>query len=335
MPDASTEEVAITPTRAQIAWFAESAAAGEATGDELAALEANPEVWRDVLEELLEDTEASLEAAQRLTGAERAQVVADFEGERTRLVAALERFGSVDGEAMLLPSEPRLQLSWSSGRIIAWGGGPGLAPTPAADLGDLIAAGGAPHDGWDSHRSILLPSGAEAPALSLPVADALGWLLDLGAGHGTGPVGASARWLGLVAVEAIRLVADGRIAPSVQAHGRRDNGRTSYSLHWIPALVDRDRITRLAEQLPGSVAAITPKAEPRDTTQDALAAMVHAFTAQPASTMAAAAEPPAVRTASDMVEALGAHLNGTRFDAPTRVGSEVMRKITKWTAPIA
>lgn len=335
MLDASDKEDVTAPTRAQVAWYAESAAAGEASRAELDVLEAHPELWRDVLEELLEDTEASLASAQHLGGGERAQVVADFESERTRLVAALERFGSGDGSTTLLATEPRLQVSWSAGRIVAWGGGPGLPPTPAENLPDLITAAGAPSDGWGAHRSILLPSGAEAPAVSLPVAAALGWLLDLGAGHANGPIGASARWLGLVAVEAIRLVADGKIVPSIQAHGRRDNGRTAYSVRWMPALVEREVVTDLSKRLPGSVAAITPKAEPRDTTQDALAAMVHAFAAQPASTMTATAEPPTIRTASDLVEALGAHLDGERFDAPTRVGSEVMRKLTKWTAPIA
>ena len=335
MSDASGSEDVTQPTRAQITWYAEASASGEASAAEMAVLEANPEVWRDVLEELLEDTEAALSKAQHLSGGERAQVVADFEAERTRLIAALERFSSEDGSPTLVVTEPLLQTSWSAGRVVAWGGGPGLLPTPVDLLGDLIAAAGAPTDGWGAHRSILLPSGAEAPALSLPVADSLGWLLDLGAGHRNGSVGASARWLGLVAVEAIRLVADGRIAPSIQAHGRRDNGRTSYSVRWMPALVERDVVMDLAAQLPGSVSAITPKAEARDTTQDALAAMVHAFAAWPASTMTAAAEPPAIRSASDLVETLEAHLDGERFDAPTRVGSELMRKLNKWTAPIA
>ncbi|HET8930182.1 MAG TPA: hypothetical protein VFN21_05945, partial [Acidimicrobiales bacterium] len=284
MPDSSEMEDVTPPTRAQLTWYAESAAAGEATKAELTVLEAHPELWRDVLDELLEDTEEALGTVHHLSGGERAQVVADFEAERTRLVAALERFGSGDGTATLLATEPRLQTSWSAGRIVAWGGGPGLPPTTADDLAPLIAATGAPGDSWGAHRSVLLPSGAEAPAMSLPVADALGWLLDLGAGHTEGPIGASARWLGLVAIEALRLVADGKVAPSIQAHGRRDNGRTSYSVRWVPALVEREVIATLAGQLPGSVSAITPKAEPRDTTQDALAAMVHAFTAQPAST---------------------------------------------------
>ncbi len=336
MPDSSAPEDLTTPSRAQVGWYAVAAAAGEATKAELAVLEAHPELWRDVLVELLEETEEALASLQHLSGGERAQVVADFEAERTRLVAALERFGSADGEATLLVTEPLLQTTWSAGRIVAWGGGPGVLPVDTDDLPGLIAATGAPTEGWVAHRSVLLPSGAEAPAMSLPVADALGWLLDLGAGHRSGPIGASAVWLGLVAVEALRLVADGKVAPSIQAHGRRDQGRTSYSVRWLPALVDREVVNTLARQLPGSVAALTPRAEPRDTTQDALAAMVHAFTAQPASTLTGAtAEPPTIRTASDLVEALHAHLDGERFDAPTRVGSELMRKLTRWTAPIA
>lgn len=335
MLNPSRREETTEPSRAQIMWYAEAATVAEATAAEMAVLEAHPDLWRDVLEELLEDTEAALGSVQQLSGGERAQVVADFEDERTRLIAALERFGSKDGSATLLVTEPLLQTSWSAGRLVAWGGGPGLTPTSAEALSDLIAATGAPVEGWGNHRTILLPSGAEAAARSLPVADALGWLLDLGAGHEVGPVGASARWLGRVAVEAVRLVADGKVAPSLQAHGRRDNARTSYSVRWVPALVDRDLINTLAEQLPGSVAAITPKAEPRDTTQDALGAMVHAFAAQSAANMTTVAEPPAIRNAADLVEALGVHLDGQRFDAPTRVGSELMRKLNRWTAPIA
>ncbi len=334
MPDASGMEDAATPTRAQVTWYAEAAAAGEASPAERAVLDANPRLWRDVLEDLLEETEESLAAAHHIAGGQRDQVVADFEAERTRLVAALERFGSHDGPVALLPSEPRLQTSWSAGRVVVWGGGPGLPPTPTDALGALIESAGAPTEGWGAHRSVLLPSGAEASALSLPVADALGWLLGLGAHEVVGPVGASARWLGSVAVEAVRLVANGNVAPTLQAHGRRDNGRTAYSVHWVPALVDRATIGRLADRMPGSVAAITPKAEPRDTAQDALSAMVHALTAQSAANMAAGAEPPTIRNASDFVEALSAHLDGERFDAPTRVGSEVMRKLTKWVSPI-
>ncbi len=337
MSDASREEVAsqnTVPARAQVAWMAESAAAGEASASELATLEAHPDIWRDVLEELLEDTEEGLAAAQRISGPERAQVVADFDAERTRLVGALERFVLHDeGGTELLSSEPRLQTSWSAGRIVVWGGGPGLAPTPLEDLPVLIQGSGAPDDGWGAHRSIVLPSGAEAPALSLPVQEALGWLLEIGAQVTDGTAGASARWLGRIAVYAVQLVVQGNLVPTLQAHGRRDNGHTAYSVRWMPAQVDREVIAQLAKAMPGSVSAITPKAEPRDTAQDALAAMVHAFAAQSAATMSSTAEPPAIHSASDLVEAMVAHLDGQRFDAPTRLGSELTRKLTKWVAP--
>ncbi len=332
MPDASTQEDAQLPTRSQLTWFAESAAAGEATPGELEILSAHPDEWRDVLEELLEITEDGLHTAHQIQGAERAQVVADFESERTRLVAALERFSG--GTSTLLATEARLQTSWSAGRIVAWGGGPGVTPTTSDELSDLITQANAPSEGWGAHRSVLLPSGAEAPSLSLPVAEALGWLLELGADGTRDGVGASAKWLGSVAVEAMRLVANGNVVPTLQAHGRRDNGRTAYSVHWAPSLVDRDIISHLADSMPGSVGAITPKAEPRDTTQDALNAMVHALTAQSAARMATGAEPPTIKTANDLVEAVIAHLDGTRFDAPTRLGSELQRKLTKWASPI-
>lgn len=337
MSDVPVTEHASTlpaPTRTEFAYLAESAAGGEASPADVARLETDPALWRDVLEEILEDTEAGLVSARALTGPERAQVVADFEAERTRLVSALERFVQHDGgETALLPSEARLQTSWSAGRIVAWGGGPGLTPTPLDELPRMLDEVGAPANGWGAHRSILLPSGAEAPALSLPVQDALGWLLEVGAQVGSGEPGASVRWLGRVAVYAAQLVALGHLVPTLQAHGRREGGRSQYSVRWQPAQIDRDVLMQLASDLPGSVSAITPKAEARDTAHDALAAMVHAFAAQSASKLQTNAEPPTTQNTADVVEAVIAHLDGSRFEAPTRVGSDVAKRLAKWGQP--
>ena len=342
MPDPSESEDATQsvqsapPSRALISWLAESAAAGEADTADLDVLETHPALWHDVLTELLEDTEAGLASARSITGPERAQVVADFEAERSRLVRALERFVQHGaGVPELLPAEARLQTSWSAGRLVAWGGGPGLPPTPLDALAELIESVGAPAEGWGAHRSIGLPSGSEAPALSLPVQDALGWLLEVGADLETDNVpGASARWLGRVAVYAAQLVANGNMAPTLQAHGRRDNGHTHYSVRWMPAQIERDVISTLAADMPGSVSAITPKAEARDVAQDALGAMVHAFAAQSAAYLPSPAEPPATRSSADVAESIVAHLDGARFDAPTRVGSEVSRRLAKWSQSV-
>ena len=339
MPDSSDQEEAQpipTPTREQISWLAESAAAGEASASELAVLERLPVLWHDVLEELLEDTEEGLVAARSISGPERAQVVADFESERSRLVSALERFviHADAGTAELLPSEPRLQVSWAAGRVVAWGGGPGVAPVAISDLPDLLESVGAPAEGWGAHRSVVLPSGAEAPALSLPVQSAVGWLAGIGAQVGRGEPGASVRWLGRVTVCAVQIVANGNLVPTVQAHGRRDNGHTHYSVRWVPALVDRDMITMLADAMPGSIGAVTPKAEARDTATDALGAIVHAMASEVAARLPSGAEPPLTRSAGDATEAMLAHLEGERFDAPTRVGSDLVRRIAKWAQPV-
>ena len=61
-----------------------SAAAGTASPEQLAQLEADPKLWRFALEDLLEDAEDRLESVRKLTGPERFQVVADFEAENCK-----------------------------------------------------------------------------------------------------------------------------------------------------------------------------------------------------------------------------------------------------------
>jgi hypothetical protein len=65
-----------------------AAVEGVATTEQMALLEADPRAWLRTLDRLLDDTEDHLDAARRLTGPERDQVVADLEGELARLEAA-------------------------------------------------------------------------------------------------------------------------------------------------------------------------------------------------------------------------------------------------------
>ena len=83
----------------------------------------------------------------------------------------------------------------------------------------------------------------------------LGWLAALGGAPGDERLGASARWLGQVALWAIELVAHGHMVPTLTPLSRRPGGRSSCSVRWVPALVDSDRLGRLAASAPGAVTA--------------------------------------------------------------------------------
>jgi len=69
----------------------EAAAAAEATAAQLAMLEQHQGSWKWTLERLLYRTEEDLLAVRRLSTPEREQVISDFEAERDRLEAALDR----------------------------------------------------------------------------------------------------------------------------------------------------------------------------------------------------------------------------------------------------
>jgi hypothetical protein len=169
-----------------------AAASGTATSEQLATLEADPRRWRDALEDLLEDTEDRLEAVRRLTGPERLQVVADFEGELARLEAAYDLLTKVGDSSSAVAAiaaadpagEVRLQASWGGGNVVVWAAGPGTEPATAEELSDRLEAIGGPAVGWSPFPAVPLPSGARAAALAIPVGEALGWLVAVGGGLG-------------------------------------------------------------------------------------------------------------------------------------------------------
>ena len=168
-------------------------AAGEAAPEDQAVLEASPDRWRVTLEDLLDETEDSLVSVRRLTGDERAQVVADFEAERDRLERALSRLTGVPlpsdrsdrsdhagpgGDAA--PGIVQLQATWSDGELIAWAGGPGCNPLSSDEVRAWLADTRATST-WATHQGVPLPGGGRAPAVSASVRDVIGWLVSLAA----------------------------------------------------------------------------------------------------------------------------------------------------------
>ena len=319
-----------------------AAADGTASSEQLALLEADPRAWRWALEDLLELTEDGLESVRRLDGPERAQVVADFEAELARLEAAydlLTKAGdSSSAVAAIAAADPagevRLQASWHGGNVVVWAAGPGTAPATGDELSDRLESIGGPAVGWSQHPAIVLPSGARAAALAIPVEESLGWLVSVGAGLGREGVGASVAWLGRVAVAAVRLVARGAIVPTLPGTKRPDGKSLDLKVTWVPALVDETVLEHLTAAMPGPVTVLAPnRSDPRVVTLDLLGAVVDAIVREAAGRLELPAPPPHTNTTGAVAEAVVTRLDGSAFVAPVAAGAEVSKRLDRWAKP--
>jgi superfamily II DNA or RNA helicase len=310
-------------------------AEGVATADQLAAVAADPAAALRVLEDLLADTEEQFEAVQRLTGPERDQVVADVDAELSRLEAleALWTGSSVHTEPEE-PEEVRLQASWFDGHVVVWAGGRGATPAGNDELADRLEALGGPALGWSIHTGVRLAPDVVAEAVSIPIPEALGWLVAVGGGLGAEEVGASVTWLGRVAVAGVRLVAAGAVVPTLQSTRRSSGSAADAAVRWRPALADDSLVNGLARTMPGPVAVLASPANPRAVTMDVLGAVVHAIVAGAAARVEVPAPPPYVRTGADVVEAFVTRLDGSAFAAPAGSAEDIARRLERWAKPV-
>ncbi|MGI9021761.1 MAG: SNF2-related protein [Acidimicrobiales bacterium] len=327
----------------------EAEAAGDASAPQLAMLAADPRAWREGLQRLLQETEANLASVRSLSGPERNQVVGDFERERASLAAALRRIdGSTakkpqnrpaDNRPLDGPGEVRLQASWSGGRIVVWAAGPGTEPASFDELTSLLKSVGAPAGGWAAHDPVPLPSKEVAPASSIGVGEALGWLAAVGARERDDGVGASVVWFGRVVVWAVRLVAQGAVVPTLESvggrrgHGDNDDPTLSYAVRWAPALVDRAHLDALARALPGPVRALD-RSDARALIQTVLAVAVDTIAADAARRLELSAPPPVVRTSADLAESVLTGLGGSPFEAPARLAAALGDRLKRWSEPV-
>ncbi len=312
-------------------------AEGFATPEQRAVLEADEAGWRRVLERLADRTAAQLEAAERLRGPERFQVVADFETTLDLLEDAIDRLAGPAGTAGNglagdPPGEVRLQASWSSDRIVVWAAGPRAAPADNDGLSDHLEAMGAPGHGWDVHAPVRLPGGARAAALSIRLADALGWLVAVAAGTGGERVGQSLTWLSRLALAGVAHAARGAVVPALRST-RRDGTAREVAVRWSPALLDPAQVGAFTASMPPAVVAVTP-AKPRTVVDAVLAATVQAIVAEAAGRMELPAPPPFTNTPAAVAEAFVTRLDGSGFQAPARAAAEISTRLDRWTKPV-
>jgi len=252
-----------------------------------------------------------------------------------------------------------LQLSWVPGKIIAWAAGPGVIEAVPEVLQRLRDSGAGAVE-WTPHRPVKIPSGGRAETVSAPVDSCLGWLVALGEAAESEGIGASVSWLGLVAALAVRLTAQGRMIPQLKKARRRrvdaaassdtgNNGSngtsvaaavatrseaSSYAIRWVPALVESDVVSALAESLPGAAAAFENQRDAAAFTQAVLGDIVDAIATEAAERINGPAMPPEPHTKTETAETALACLDGNPFEAPSRHGSDLARRLDQWARPV-
>lgn len=376
----------------EIAVLARLEADGEADEHTTTELATDRLRWRNVLIDMIEASEDRLHSVRRLKGPQRNQIIVDFEGELNLLTAAYRRATGQpydleeeqeEVEALSPDTPPEstvLQLSWTSGRVIAWAAGAYNQPETTEQVMDRLVQTGAPAGAWEDHRNVSLPGGVTASAVSAEVTDILGWLAALSTQPWTDPslivaveeasveqhdhidseddfeannsletpltvsveqsqLGASVRWLSLVAASAVELVAQGRTVPKLQRirkrrNKRNRNNRGEFIVQWMPGIISKNRLEALAASLPGAVSAADPGPDARAVVQSALTGMVNAIVTSAARRLEVPAPPPEPRTKAEVAETFLANLGGRPFVAAADHGSDLARRLEQWARPV-
>ncbi len=313
---------------------------GRGSEDDLTRLRADAPTSLVLVDALIRATDGDLRSARSLTGSERDQVVADLTEtvQSLRDVAARLRpptsppQGSTGADARrgAEPGEVELHASWSAGTVVIWAGGPGHSAESHDEVSARLEAAGAAPVGWRTHPGVRLPDGSTADSHAIALADALGWLVSIGAGHGADEVGGSVRWLGRVAYEGVRLTASGSIVPTMRVRAGPRGPQVTAEVRWRPALVDTPTIAALAAAMPGPVAMIG-RENGRSTTIAVLTAVVEAIVAEGVERMELPAAPPSVISPRDVQDAVIAGMDGSAFRGPRRVIDDVAQALDRWT----
>jgi hypothetical protein len=318
-----------------------AAAEERASSTDLELIDADPALAARVLDGLFAETQDRLESVHDLTGPEREQVIADFANELDGLRRVYDRLHGSDSEFedefdedLVEEDGAPLQASWSEGEVVVWAAGPRSGPASNEELADRLEALGGPALGWRVHRGVDLPSGDRAEAVSIPVADALGWLAAVGGGLDGDGVGASVRWLGHISLAAVRQVAKGAVIPSLRTVKRVDRS-AEMAVRWQAALLDDATLDRLAGIMPGPVRVMLPPSVPsRAVVVEIISAIVNAVVTQAAGMLELPAPPPRVRTAADVGESVITRLDGSTFTAPPGAGSDVADRMQRWSRAV-
>jgi hypothetical protein len=332
---------------------------GRETAHDRAVLDRFRDDWVRVLYRFLDRADRVIEDTRRtVRGPERMAIIEDFDREAYRIDEVLTELVGEPTEdelqpdgaqrkpkgrapAPAAPAEPgttELQLTWEHGSIIAWAAGKDAPSDTVAGVRARLEAVGGGSVPWEDHRPIKLPDGSKAESVRAPLGAALGWLVSMRRTPDGADVGVSVPWLGLTAAMAVRLAAQGRMVPRLRKLRRRDDAGgkdlSTFEVQWEPVLIDPDAITELAAARPTSAAATGNRQDGRAFTQSVLSDLLGTICEMAAERLEVPAPPPDPRSRSDVAETVLARLDGKPFDAPTRAGAELVRRLDQWSSPV-
>ena len=327
---------------------------GVATPDQIALLETDQAAWVAALYRLLDAADAALEAARReVRGPGRANVLHDLDEECFRIDDAITALIGPPSEDELAPvanerapkkkGEPRepgvtqLQLSWKGGHLVAWAGGHNAELEDHDKIIERLRRADGDAVDWEKGDTVKVPGEGRANTVNSPLAGALGWLAAQARAGDDSELGASVRWMGLVAATAIEHVAQGRYVLRLgtsRSRQRGGSGAVPFRVRWIPALVDNDAMSALASCVPGAAMVGQSEQDPEAFTGALLADLVHTIVASAAAMVDAPAAPPDIRGKKDVGETVIANLDGAEFLSPRGHASDVAGKLKDWSAPV-
>jgi len=328
---------------------------GMASEEQIVYLDSHKDQWVASLWRLLDAAERRLDSArEEFRGPERSLVLADLDNECFRIDDAMTALVGPAAPDELTPEPPRpnkpvdvqtvpgtaqLQLSRTDGRIVAWAGGHNARPEAEAQVLERVKAldGGAIE--WDEHGTLKLPVRGRAETVATPLTSAIGWLVALATTHDDDTVGASATWMGLAAVLAVDLVAQGRVIPQLvqSKRSRRDNddGLVKCRVRWLPALIEPERLADLVASVPGAVMVNNRDQNPEKFTAAVIGDLTHAIVSTAAGQLTVPATPPEISNRADVGEAILCNLGGEPFFAPRSITGEIVRKLQQWASPVS
>ncbi|WP_336248646.1 DEAD/DEAH box helicase [Stomatohabitans albus] len=249
---------------------------------------------------------------------------------------------SVEPDERLKAGTTRLQLSWTNGDVIAWASGFEASAASHDQIRERLQATGAPVAAFEPTADIRLPNGQQVSALRAPVSGTLGWLVTVPgqATHLGDALAPSLKWLGLSAVLAVRLVAQGRFVLQLDRGSlgggkskktrKLDTSPTEWVVRWVPALIDHNELIGLTDSLPGAVPVLDDQKDPRAYTQAVLADLLNAVCTQAAALIDTPAALDRPRTPAECGEAVLAHMDGKPFMLPNQRGYEISRGLQSW-----
>ena len=341
---------------------------------DLALLSANPKSWTAALLRLYDDAVEALDTVGRqVRGRERAIVMADFEADLRRIDEALTQLigpplrgrAANSEQAENVIADPnvgvaQLQLAWIPGRVVAFAAARGASPENNEGIMARLAAAGAGSLGWEEHLPVKLPGNVRADSVSVPIGASLGWLIGLGRTVDDDTTGPSVAWLGKAASLAVRLVAEGRMVPQLKkarrsspasndtadtnAKNRASNTNgdgdapeisTHFGVRWAPALIPPGEFKALSSAVPGVVSVLERRPDPASTLTAILTDLITAICVEAASRLDVPAGPPIPRSKAEVAESFLAQLDGSPFPAPSRLASELGRRIDQWARPVS